>query len=163
KTALATSSPQDLLRVILNSAGVDFTKHVDVTVTADDAGASKSAPDVVLVAVDKLGLPPAECAMVGDTPFDAEACVRAHGTGCGGRGRGGAGGGGVVGGGGRGGGGGRPPWGAPGRGCTNLWVGRGRVPRDGEPAAGGAHLPPGHGRGEKGAGPRLPVVPAPAV
>ncbi|HEY1376459.1 MAG TPA: HAD family hydrolase [Gemmataceae bacterium] len=88
KTALATSSPQDLLKAILASAGVDFTKHVDVTVTADDAGASKPAPDVVLVAVDKLGLRPEECAMVGDTPFDAEACVRAHvtcwGVACGG-------------------------------------------------------------------------------
>jgi len=77
KTALATSSPQDLLRAILASAGVDFTKQVDVVTTADDAGASKPEPDVVLAAVDKLGLPPAECAMVGDTPFDAEACVRA--------------------------------------------------------------------------------------
>jgi HAD superfamily hydrolase (TIGR01509 family) len=77
KTALATSSPKDLLKLILGSAGVDFTKLVDVTVTADDAEASKPAPDVVLAAVKKLGLAPADCAMVGDTPFDVEACRRA--------------------------------------------------------------------------------------
>lgn len=77
KTALATSSPKDLLDLILASAGVDFTKQVDGTATADDAGASKPAPDVVLAALKKLGLPAAECVMVGDTPFDVEACRRA--------------------------------------------------------------------------------------
>jgi HAD superfamily hydrolase (TIGR01509 family) len=77
KTALATSSPKDLLDLILCSAGLDFTKLVDETATADDAKASKPAPDVVLAAVKKLGLPPDECAMVGDTPFDVEACHHA--------------------------------------------------------------------------------------
>jgi HAD superfamily hydrolase (TIGR01509 family) len=77
QTALATSSPKDLLELILHSAGVDFTKLVDETATADDAAASKPAPDVVLAAIKKLGLSPDECAMVGDTPFDVEACHHA--------------------------------------------------------------------------------------
>jgi HAD superfamily hydrolase (TIGR01509 family) len=77
KTALATSSPQDLLRVIMKSAGVDFTRHVDVTITADDAGASKPAPDVIHAALRKLGLPAAECVAIGDTPFDVEAARHA--------------------------------------------------------------------------------------
>ena len=77
KTALATSSPQDLLRATLRSAGEDFTARVDVTVTADEAGASKPAPDVFEVALDKLGLPAAACVAVGDTPFDVAAARRA--------------------------------------------------------------------------------------
>jgi HAD superfamily hydrolase (TIGR01509 family) len=79
KTAVATSSPKDLLEATLSCAGVDFTKLVDATTTADDAGASKPAPDVILAAVNKLGLSPAECAMVGDTPFDVQACQKAGG------------------------------------------------------------------------------------
>ena len=56
KLALGTSSPQDLLDEIQRSAGVDFSAHVDVTTTADDAGASKPAPDVVHAALKKLGV-----------------------------------------------------------------------------------------------------------
>jgi HAD superfamily hydrolase (TIGR01509 family) len=70
KSALATSSPKDLLELILCSAGVDFTKLVDVTTTADDADKSKPHPDVVLAALKKLDLPANACVMVGDTPFD---------------------------------------------------------------------------------------------
>jgi HAD superfamily hydrolase (TIGR01509 family) len=77
KVALATSSPQDLLRVIERSAGVDFAKLMDVTATADDAGASKPSPDVIAAALNKLGLPAEECVTVGDTPYDVEAARRA--------------------------------------------------------------------------------------
>jgi HAD superfamily hydrolase (TIGR01509 family) len=77
KTALATSSPDDLLKETLKNAGVDFTSLVDVDTTADDADASKPAPDIVQAAVDKLGLPPGECVMIGDTPFDVVAAKRA--------------------------------------------------------------------------------------
>jgi HAD superfamily hydrolase (TIGR01509 family) len=77
KTALATSSPEDLLRAILRSAGVDFTALVDEVITADEAGASKPAPDVVHAALKKLGLPAGRCVMVGDTPFDVEASRKA--------------------------------------------------------------------------------------
>jgi HAD superfamily hydrolase (TIGR01509 family) len=88
KTALATSSPAALVDATMNSVGVDFRKLVDVATTADDADASKPAPDIVLAALDKLGLPPAECVMIGDTPFDVLACkpsaVACWGVACGG-------------------------------------------------------------------------------
>lgn len=43
-------------------------------VTKADVETSKPEPDVVIVAGEKLKLPPAECAMVGDTVYDAQAC-----------------------------------------------------------------------------------------
>jgi HAD superfamily hydrolase (TIGR01509 family) len=88
KTALATSSPKDLLDLILCSAGVDFTKLVDMTTTADDAEKSKPHPDVVLAALQSLDLSARDCVMVGDTPFDAiasrHAGVTCWGVACGG-------------------------------------------------------------------------------
>jgi HAD superfamily hydrolase (TIGR01509 family) len=90
KTALATTSPNDLLEAILSSAGVEFRKLVDVTTMADDAGKGKPAPDVVEAAMRKLGLPKEQCVMIGDTPVDviasrhagipcrAVACGRCH-------------------------------------------------------------------------------------
>ena len=46
-------------------------------VTSDDAEASKPAPDLVISAVEKLGFSPGECAMVGDTVYDAQASLAA--------------------------------------------------------------------------------------
>ncbi len=76
-TALATSSKEKFLKAVADSCGVDFTKRVDVLVNADEADASKPAPDLVTAAVDKLGQPAAACVMIGDSPYDAEACGRA--------------------------------------------------------------------------------------
>jgi tRNA(Arg) A34 adenosine deaminase TadA len=56
---------------------VDLREHVDAYVNKDDVENSKPDPDIVLAAVGKLGLSPAECAMVGDTPYDAIAARRA--------------------------------------------------------------------------------------
>ncbi|HET8648561.1 MAG TPA: HAD family hydrolase [Gemmatimonadales bacterium] len=77
RTALATSSRKSQLEATCRSAGVDLVSAVDVLVTADDASSSKPSPDLVRSAVDKLELSPAQCAMVGDTPYDAEACLGA--------------------------------------------------------------------------------------
>jgi HAD superfamily hydrolase (TIGR01549 family) len=76
-TALATSSDQKQLQATLASAGVDLTRLADVVVTKSDAEESKPAPDIVVAAVEKLGLSAAECAMVGDTVFDGQACASA--------------------------------------------------------------------------------------
>jgi HAD superfamily hydrolase (TIGR01509 family) len=75
--ALATSSKEKQLRAVLDSAGLDFTNLADLVITADHAQTSKPAPDLVIATVDELGLCPAQCAMVGDTPYDAEACRHA--------------------------------------------------------------------------------------
>ena len=77
RTALATSSDPKHLDGTLASAGVDLRSMADVVVTKSDAGASKPDPDLVVVAVEKLNLSPAQCAMVGDTIYDAQACQSA--------------------------------------------------------------------------------------
>ena len=74
RTVLATSSKMKELEVTQRSAGIDLTKLVDEVVTADDAEKSKPRPDLVHAAVKKSGLSPAQCMMLGDTPYDAEAC-----------------------------------------------------------------------------------------
>lgn len=83
RTALATSSAPEHLEATLASAGLGtpdggpLRDRFDAVVTKGDVEASKPAPDVVLAAVAKLGLSPAQCALVGDTPHDAESAKRA--------------------------------------------------------------------------------------
>lgn len=75
RLAVATSaSPAELddLLALLRADQV-----FDVKVTAEDAGASKPDPDSISRAVRNLGLKPAQCVMVGDTPYDAGAARRA--------------------------------------------------------------------------------------
>lgn len=74
RTALATSSDKKHLEAICASAGIDLPGLADVLVTKDEAEASKPAPDLVIVAWEKLSVTPAECSMVGDTVYDAQAC-----------------------------------------------------------------------------------------
>jgi phosphoglycolate phosphatase-like HAD superfamily hydrolase len=74
RTALATSSDRKHLQAICESAGIDLPSLADVLVTKDEAEASKPAPDLIIVAWEKLSLTPAECAMVGDTVYDGQAC-----------------------------------------------------------------------------------------
>jgi phosphoglycolate phosphatase-like HAD superfamily hydrolase len=74
RTALATSSNKKHLQATCDSAGIDLPSLADVLVTKEEAEASKPAPDLVIVAWEKLALVPAECAMVGDTVYDAQAC-----------------------------------------------------------------------------------------
>jgi HAD superfamily hydrolase (TIGR01509 family) len=77
KTCLATSSSKEQLELIEQSAGVKFSELTDAFTTADDAERSKPAPDIVSAAAAKLNCSPAECAMVGDTPYDATSAKHA--------------------------------------------------------------------------------------
>ncbi len=77
KTVLATSSKKGQLQITVEASGVDWPALVDELTTADDAERSKPDPDIVSAAVKKLKLTPAQCAMVGDTPYDAESARRA--------------------------------------------------------------------------------------
>jgi HAD superfamily hydrolase (TIGR01509 family) len=77
KTALATSSNEVHLNAMQKSAGIELPPLVDLITTKDDAANSKPDPDLVLAAVKKLGLSPAQCAMLGDTPYDAQGCKQA--------------------------------------------------------------------------------------
>jgi HAD superfamily hydrolase (TIGR01509 family) len=76
-TALATSSDEKHLQATSESAGLDLTHLADFLVTSDEADSSKPAPDLVIAACEKLSLEPGECAMVGDTIYDAQACLGA--------------------------------------------------------------------------------------
>jgi HAD superfamily hydrolase (TIGR01509 family) len=75
KLAVASSAADDELDALLELAHAK--PYLDATTDAGDAGRSKPDPDIVLAALAKLGLPPARCVMVGDTPYDAEAAHRA--------------------------------------------------------------------------------------
>jgi HAD superfamily hydrolase (TIGR01549 family) len=77
RTALATSSDKKHLQATMTSARIDLPSLADVLVTKDDAGASKPAPDLIIVARQKLGVSPTDCAMVGDTVYDGQACQAA--------------------------------------------------------------------------------------
>ena len=78
RVALATSSTEADLDATFASVGTDLRDLVDAVTTASDAEASKPEPDIVLAAAHKLGVPPAACALVGDTVFDG-AAARAAG------------------------------------------------------------------------------------
>jgi beta-phosphoglucomutase-like phosphatase (HAD superfamily)/tRNA(Arg) A34 adenosine deaminase TadA len=75
--ALATSSTRAHLDAVLESAGIDLCAHADTVVTRSSDMASKPAPDLVCAALGELGLAPTQCAMVGDTRFDALAAAEA--------------------------------------------------------------------------------------
>ncbi len=71
RTALATSASPEHLEATERACGVRFRDRVDAVVGAGDVRAPKPAPDVVEVALAKLGLGAAQCALSGDTPWDA--------------------------------------------------------------------------------------------
>lgn len=77
RTALATSSDEKHLEATFRSAGFDFRRLADEVVTRDPSEESKPAPDLVLAALERLSLPAAQCAMVGDTIYDGQACQAA--------------------------------------------------------------------------------------
>lgn len=89
RTVLATSSGKKQLSVSEEASGFPVSKLVDEVTNADDIETSKPAPDLVGAAVKRLKMTPAQCAMLGDTIWDAEACkhggVVCLGLTCGGR------------------------------------------------------------------------------
>src|SRR5581483_7695127 len=72
RTVLATSSNRKQLETIEEFAKVNWDEHVDAIVDSDDIEQSKPHPDLVHAAVKKSGVSPAQCAMVGDTVWEAE-------------------------------------------------------------------------------------------
>ncbi len=74
-TVIATSARKEELYVLLKAAEV--ADLMEEEATASDAESSKPDPDIVQAAVKKSGLHRRELAMIGDTPYDVEAAVRA--------------------------------------------------------------------------------------
>lgn len=75
KVVVGTSAGGDELVALLTAAGVP--ELAAEAATSSDAEASKPDPDIIHAALDKLGLPPEDVVMVGDTPYDVEAASRA--------------------------------------------------------------------------------------
>jgi HAD superfamily hydrolase (TIGR01509 family) len=75
RVVLASSAgPQEL--TVLRAA-LDADDAIDEATSAGDVEASKPAPDLVQVALDKCGLSPAETVFVGDAVWDVQACQQA--------------------------------------------------------------------------------------
>jgi len=72
KIVIATSSGKQQLETLTRFSGLDIAGEADVLANADDIERSKPAPDVIVAAVNKAKLSPAQCVMIGDTPWDAE-------------------------------------------------------------------------------------------
>jgi HAD superfamily hydrolase (TIGR01509 family) len=75
RLAVASSAKEEELGPLLDLVGA--RELVEAETSKDDVAASKPDPDVVHAALGKLGLRPAEVVMLGDTPYDVEACARA--------------------------------------------------------------------------------------
>jgi membrane protein len=75
KVVLASSAKQAELDHYIDLLGV--RDELDATASADDADASKPAPDIFAIALERAGVPPEEVLVVGDTPYDIEAAQRA--------------------------------------------------------------------------------------
>jgi HAD superfamily hydrolase (TIGR01509 family) len=71
RLAVASSSKEDLLRRLLALVGAEDL--LETKTSSDDADKSKPDPDIVTVALERLGEPRAQVVMVGDTPYDVEA------------------------------------------------------------------------------------------
>ncbi|MET8626177.1 HAD family phosphatase [Kitasatospora sp. NPDC004669] len=64
-TALVSASPRRVVDLVLSAIGRDW---FEVTLAAEDTARTKPAPDPYLAAAERLGLDPAACVAVEDTP-----------------------------------------------------------------------------------------------
>lgn len=75
KLIIASSATETELASLLKAAKVDDL--LKEATTSSDAEQSKPEPDIIHAALKKLGLPPKETVMIGDTPYDLEAAAQA--------------------------------------------------------------------------------------
>ena len=75
RLALASSADKGDLRTYKKIA--DMEDLIEEESSADDADRSKPHPDIFEATLKRLGLKPAECLALGDTPYDAEAAGKA--------------------------------------------------------------------------------------
>ena len=74
RLVVATSASEDELHGLLEALGAEWL--VDDRTTSSDAKRSKPDPDIVRVALEKAGVGPDRCVMLGDTQYDVEAASR---------------------------------------------------------------------------------------
>jgi HAD superfamily hydrolase (TIGR01509 family) len=73
--AVASSSPRERLHRTLGRAGL--LQAFDVTVAGDEVTHGKPAPDMFLLAAERLGVDPASCVVIEDSPPGVQAGVAA--------------------------------------------------------------------------------------
>jgi HAD superfamily hydrolase (TIGR01509 family) len=73
--AIASSAKEDELHPLLEIAGV--ADLIPTRTSSDDAENSKPEPDIIHAALDRTKSDPAQTVMIGDTPYDVEAALRA--------------------------------------------------------------------------------------
>lgn len=71
RTAVSTGSARESVEKVGDRAGLDLSLP-DVLITDDNVESGKPSPDALTSAAEKLGLSPAQCILVGDTPYDVE-------------------------------------------------------------------------------------------
>ena len=74
KLAIASSAQPDELRSLLQIVGA--ADLIEDKTSSEDAKSSKPDPDVMQVTLKKVGYPPNEVVMIGDTPYDIEAASK---------------------------------------------------------------------------------------
>jgi HAD superfamily hydrolase (TIGR01509 family) len=72
---VASSSPPDLIRTVLDAAGL--ADRFAAIVSSEQVSRGKPAPDVYLAAADRLGVPAADCAAVEDSANGLRAAAAA--------------------------------------------------------------------------------------
>jgi HAD superfamily hydrolase (TIGR01509 family) len=75
KLYVASSAKAEELQPLLRVADAD--KYMEATTSSDDADRSKPDPDIVSAALRRAGVPKTDAIMIGDTPYDVEAALRA--------------------------------------------------------------------------------------
>ncbi len=75
RLVVASSAKEDELKPLLELCGA--LSYVQHQTSSDDAEHSKPDPDILLVALKKAQCSPGEAAMLGDTPYDVDAALRA--------------------------------------------------------------------------------------
>lgn len=71
KLAVASSAQPDELEALLNIVGA--SDLIEVKSSSKDTQDSKPDPDIMQVTLQRLGFPPDQVVMLGDTPYDIEA------------------------------------------------------------------------------------------
>ena len=74
KLAVASSSKPDELRALLQLVGA--TDLVEEKISSKDAKDSKPSPEPVQVTLQRIGYPPEQVVMLGDTPYDIESAQK---------------------------------------------------------------------------------------
>lgn len=74
---LASSGSHERIRVGHRAAGLDEWFEEEWIFSADDVGQGKPAPDLFLHAADQMGVAPARCVVIEDSPLGIQAAVAA--------------------------------------------------------------------------------------